>query len=94
MKAVPMPLYRLTTPGLPDEILAAERLVVEGVHTTLYGTALVIGRPRELVVRRCLAHVRVEVVEGERETSRADWLLSRLSTSAAAGEPARRQAGR
>ena len=48
-----MPLYRLTTPGLPIEVLAADRLAREGQHLTLYGTALEIGRPREVVVRRC-----------------------------------------
>ena len=67
-----MPLYRLTVPGLPAEVLAADRLAREGQHSTLYGTALVIGRPREVVVRRCPPGVLVEeLYELEPETSRA-----------------------
>ncbi len=41
----PMPRHRLTTPARPDEVLEADRAVVEGPHTTLYGTALVMNRP-------------------------------------------------
>ena len=71
-----MPLYRLSAPGLPVEVLAADRLVREGQHATLYGTALVIGRPREVVVRRCAPDVLVEMLqEPVPETSRAAWLL-------------------
>ena len=71
-----MPLYRLTVPGLPAEVLAADRLAREGQHATLYGTALVIGRPREVVVRRCAPDVLVELLdEPVQETSRAAWLV-------------------
>ena len=71
-----MPLYRLTAPDLPVEVLAADRLAREGQHSTLYGTALVIGRPREVVVRRCAPDVLVELLdEPVPETSRAEWLV-------------------
>ena len=56
--------------------VAADRLAREGQHATLYGTALVIGRPREVVVRRCAPDVVVERLhEPVPETSRAAWLL-------------------
>ena len=71
-----MPLFRLTAPGLPVEVLAAKRLARQGQHATLYGTALVIGRPREVVVRRCAPDVVVERLEEPvPETSRAAWLI-------------------
>ena len=71
-----MPLYRLSAPGLPVEVLAADRLAHEGQHATLYGTALVIGRPREVVVRRCAPDVLVERLHAPvPETSRAAWLI-------------------
>ena len=35
-----MPLYRLTAPGLPVEVLAADRLARESLHSTIFGTAL------------------------------------------------------
>ena len=71
-----MPLYRLSAPGLTVEVLAADRLAREGQHATLYGTALVIGRPREVVVRRCTPDVVVEQLHVPvPETSRAAWLI-------------------
>ena len=76
VKERPVPLYRLSAPGLPVEVLAADRLVREGQHVTLYGTALVIGRPRGVVVRRCAPDVLVEhLYEPVPETSRAAWLI-------------------
>ncbi len=47
-----MPIFRLTTPNQPDELLEADSARVEGIHTVLRGTAYVIGRPREVVLRR------------------------------------------
>ena len=71
-----MSLYRMIAPGLPVEVLAADRATVEGPFTTLYGTALVIGRPHEVVVRRCPGQVLVELVDDQAvETSRAAWLV-------------------
>ena len=60
-----MPTYRLTTPGQPDELLEAHSARVEGIHTVLRGTAYVMGRPREVVVRRAPLSVRVEEVQGK-----------------------------
>ena len=71
-----MTLCRLSAPGLPVEVLAADRVAHEGQHATLHGTALVIGRPREVVVRRCAPDVLVEQLhEPVPETSRAAWLI-------------------
>ena len=47
-----MPTCRLTTPGQPEELLDADSASVEEIHTVLRGTAYVMGRPREVVVRR------------------------------------------
>ena len=70
------PLHRLSVPGLPVEVLAAERVAHEGQHATPYGTALVIGPPREVVVRRCAPDVLVERLhEPVPVTSRAAWLI-------------------
>ena len=56
-----LPTYRLTTPGQPDELLQANSARREGIYTVLRGTAYVMGRPREIVVRRVSADVIVEV---------------------------------
>ena len=56
-----MPLYRLTPPG---ELVAAESIRDEGRTVALIGTALVMNRPRDIVVRRVSSAVLVEVVEG------------------------------
>lgn len=56
-----MPVYRLTPPG---EYVEAERVDVEGAFTVLRGSTLVIGRPRQVVVRRVPATVVVEDVTG------------------------------
>ena len=56
-----MPLYRLTPPG---EFVAAESIRDEGRTVALIGTALVMNRPRDIVVRRVPADVLVEVVDG------------------------------
>ena len=59
-----MPIYRLMSVGQPDELLVADSARVEGIHTVLRGTVHVMGRPREVVVRRAPASVLVEVVDG------------------------------
>ena len=56
-----MTLYRLTPPG---ELVAAESIRDEGRTVALIGTALVMNRPRDIVVRRVPADVLVEVVDG------------------------------
>ena len=58
-----MPTYRLTPPDQPSELLEADSARREGIHTVLRGTAYVIGRPREVVLRRVPASVLVEVVD-------------------------------
>ena len=71
-----MPVFRLTAPGLLVEVLAADRLARKGQHATLYGTALVTGRPREAVVRRSAPDVLAEQLhEPVPQTSRAAWLF-------------------
>lgn len=59
-----MPMYRLHHPDSPAELLEADSARREGIHTTLRGTVLVMGRPREIVLRRVPAAVRVEAVAG------------------------------
>lgn len=54
---MPPPYYRLSPPG---EIVEAERIVREGAFVVLRGTTLVIGKPREIVIRRVPARVTVE----------------------------------
>jgi hypothetical protein len=58
-----VPVYRLTPPTGPAELLKADSARVEGIHTVLRGTAYVMGRPREVVLRRVAGKVRVERVE-------------------------------
>lgn len=55
-----MPTYRLTPPG---ELVQADGLRRERAHTVLTGMTLVIGKPREVVVRRVPSSVTVEVVD-------------------------------
>jgi hypothetical protein len=55
-----MPLYRLTPPG---EFLEADSARREGIHTTFRGVVLVMGRPREVVLRRVPAAVQAELVD-------------------------------
>jgi hypothetical protein len=55
-----VPLYRLTPPG---ELIEADSARQEGIHTTLRGYVLVMGRPREIVLRRVPASVRVEELD-------------------------------
>ena len=55
-----MPLYRITPPG---ETVEAEHVRREDAHTVLTATTLVIGKPREVVVRRVPAGVMVELVD-------------------------------
>lgn len=58
-----MPVYRLTAPGLPPELLVADYVRDEGRMVSLRGTALVMGRPREIVVRRVTREVLVEELD-------------------------------
>ena len=55
-----MPVYRLTLPG---KLVEADSARQEGIHLVLRGMALVIGKPREVVIRRVPAGVIIEVVE-------------------------------
>jgi hypothetical protein len=57
-----VPTYRLTAPDNSVELLQADSARREGIHTVLRGTAYVMGRPREIVVRRAPQGVRVDVV--------------------------------
>jgi hypothetical protein len=57
-----VPLYRLTHPDGTCELLQADIARQEGVHTTLRGTMLVIGQPREVVLRRVPRSVRIDEV--------------------------------
>ena len=58
-----MPTYRLTSSDGSTELLQADSARREGIHTVLRGTALVIGIPREIVVRRVPWNVLVERVD-------------------------------
>lgn len=57
-----MPTYRLIAPGEPPELLEADSARQQRGHTTLRGAALVMGRPREIVLRRVPRYVLVEEV--------------------------------
>jgi hypothetical protein len=67
-----VPTYRLTSPDGSCELLEADYARDEGAFTTLYGTAIVIGRPREVVVRRAPRDVLVEEVL-EEVAARPSW---------------------
>jgi hypothetical protein len=60
MKGRPVPIYRLTPPG---ELVEADNARQEGIHTVLRGQVLVIGSPREIVLRRVPLSVIVEVLD-------------------------------
>ncbi len=55
-----MPIYRLTPPG---ELVEADSLRDEGRTVALIGTALVMNRPRDIVIRRVPSNVLVELVD-------------------------------
>jgi hypothetical protein len=57
-----VPIYRLTSPGKQPELLEADYVRDEGLMRSLRGTTLVMGRPREIVVRRVPREVLVEEV--------------------------------
>lgn len=59
-----MPSTASPRPGQPAEDVHADSYRREGAHLVLRGTALVMNLPREIVVRRVPAHVRVEEVRG------------------------------
>ncbi len=64
-----MPTYRPTASD-SIELLEADSCRVEGAHSVLRGTAYVMGRPREVVVRRVPRLVLVEqVLEGIEDVS-------------------------
>ena len=47
-----MPTYHLTAPDNTVELLQADSARREGIHTVLRGTAYVMGKPREVVLRK------------------------------------------
>ena len=55
-----MPMYLLTTTDGCTELLQADTARQEGIHTVLRGTAYVMGRPREVVLRRVPTNVVLE----------------------------------
>lgn len=55
-----MPIYRLTPAG---ELVEADSVRDEGRTVALISTALVMNRPRDIVVRRVPSSVVVEVVD-------------------------------
>ena len=57
-----MPVFRLSPPDAPAELLEADSARVEGNHTVLRGFVLVMNRPREVVLRRVPLAVVVEQV--------------------------------
>jgi hypothetical protein len=60
-----VPTYGLTAPDDSVKLLQANSARREGIHTVLRGTAYVMGRPREVLLRRLPHNVRVEgVCEG------------------------------
>ncbi len=73
MRGPTLPTYRLTNPNGSAELLQADNDRVEGIFTVLRGTAYVIGRPREVVVRRVPSNVRVERVDGLRAVDGHSW---------------------
>lgn len=54
-----MPTYRLTPPG---DLVQADSLRDEGRTVALIGTALVMNRPRDIVIRRVPSNVLVKIV--------------------------------
>ena len=71
-----MPTYRLTEPDGSTELLEAHDARVEAGYTVLRGVALLIGLPREIVVRRVPRNVLVERVDQELPTEdRPSWAL-------------------
>lgn len=54
-----MPMYRLTPPG---DLVEAEGIRDEGRTVALIGTALVMNRPRDVVIRRVPSSVLIEEV--------------------------------
>lgn len=64
-----MPTYRLKTD--PPELLESDNCRVEGIHAVLRGTAYVLGRPCEVVVRRAPAGVLVSDTDVADDDSRA-----------------------
>ena len=55
-----LPIYRLTPPG---ELVEADSLREEGRTVALIGTALLMNRPRDIVIRRVPSSVVIEVVD-------------------------------
>lgn len=58
-----MPTYLIRWPDRPETV-EADSARREGIHQVLRGTALVIGQPREVVVRRVPHDVLVEQLAG------------------------------
>ncbi len=68
-----MPVYRLTPPTGPAELLEADSARVEGIHAVLRGTAYVMGRPREVVLQRVPRSVLVEPVGDAAPVDDRSW---------------------
>lgn len=62
----PCPPTDLTPPG---GLVKAQSVRDEGRTVALLGTALVMNRPRDIVIRRVPSHVLIEVVDGSETES-------------------------
>ncbi len=60
-------------PDGPAELLEADSARVEGIHTVLRGTAHVMGRPREVVLRRVPRRVLVALVDHAGPVDNHSW---------------------
>lgn len=58
-----MPTYRIHWPDRPETLQADSLRLDEGIHQVLRSTALVMGRPREVVVRRVPRDVPVDELQ-------------------------------
>lgn len=70
-----MSTYRTLLAREPPELLAADRVRVEAIHTVLRRTALVMGISREIVLRRVLRHVTLEEVGEHLPPDQSSWTV-------------------
>jgi hypothetical protein len=68
-------LYRILWPGEPPELVVADSVHLEGIYTVLRGTALVMGIPRHLVLRRVARHVTLEEVGEDLPKDQPSWTV-------------------